>query len=86
MDGEIENLKIKLELCNGEFKLYKVKNKINDYKKIRKFRCKVQLNYHPKNIKDLKTNVIPKQMEIETLSDIFIRPKLKHLLDSSIST
>ena len=37
---EIENIKLKLELCNRElllnekeFKLYKVKYKLNDYKK-----------------------------------------------------
>ena len=54
---------------------------------MRKFRSKVQLNYNPKNIKDLKTNVIPKQLEIDTLSDIFIRPKIKHLSENnSIST
>ena len=62
-----------------------MKYKLNDYKKMRKFRSKVQFNNNPKHIKDLKTNVIPKQMEIETLSDIFIRPKIKHLLESSIS-
>ena len=86
MDEEIENLKLKLELCNSEFELHKVKYKLNDYKKMRKFRSKVQLNYNPKNIKDLKTNVILKQMEIETLSDIFIGPEIKYLLDSRIST
>ena len=59
MDDEIENLKLQLELCYNEFELYKVKYKINDYKKMRKFRSKFQLNYNPKNIKDLKTNVIP---------------------------
>ena len=48
MDDEIENLKLKLELCNSEFELYKVKYKLNDYKKMRKFRSIVQLNYKPK--------------------------------------
>ena len=48
MDDEIENLKLKLELCNSEIELYKVKYKLNDYKKIRKFRSKIQLNYNPK--------------------------------------
>ena len=47
MDDEIENLKLKLELCS-EYELYKVKYKLNDYKRIRKFRSKVQLNYNPK--------------------------------------
>ena len=87
MDDETENLKLQLELCYSEFELYKVKYKLNDYKKMRKFRSKVQLNYNPKNIKDLKTNVIPKQLEIDTLSDIFIEQKIKHLLENnSIST
>ena len=54
MDDEIENLKLQLELCYSEFELYKVKYKLNDYKKMRKFRTKVQLNYNPKIIKDLK--------------------------------
>ena len=63
MDDKIENLKLQLELCYNEFELYKMKYKLNDYKKVRKFRSKVQLNYNPKNIKDLKTNVILKQME-----------------------
>ena len=74
MDDEIENLILQFELCLSE--LYKVKYKLNNYKKIRKFRFKVQLNYNPKNIKVLKTN-IPKPLEIDTynLSDIFIRLK-----------
>ena len=86
MDEEIENLKLKLELCNSEFELYKVKYKLNDYKKMRKFRSKIQLNYNSKNIKDLKTNVIPKQLEIDTytLSHIFIRPKNKHLVETLV--
>ena len=79
MDDEIENLKLQLELCYREFVLYKVKYKLNDYKKMRKFSSKVQLNYNPKNIKDLKTN--SKQLEIDTLSDSFIRQKIKHLLE-----
>ena len=81
MDDEIENLKLQLELCYSEFELYKMKYKLNDYKKMRRFRSKVQLNYNPKIIKDLKTNVIPKQLERDPLSDIFIRPKIKILLD-----
>ena len=85
MDNKIKNLKLQLELCYSEFELYKVKYKLNDYKKMRKFRSKVQLNYNPKNIKDLKTNVIPKKLKIDTytLSDIFIRPKIKHLLENN---
>ena len=33
MNDEIENLKLQLELCYSEFVLYKVKYKINDYKR-----------------------------------------------------
>ena len=81
MDDEIENLKLQLELCYSEFELYKVKYKLNDYNKMKRFRSQIQLNYNPKIIKDLKTNVIPKQLERDPLSDIFIRPKIKILLD-----
>ena len=56
-----------------------MKYKLNDYKKIRNFTSKVKLNYNLKHIKDLKQNVIPKQMELETLSEIFIGPKVKQL-------
>ena len=50
-----------------------------------RFRYKVNLNYNPKHIKDLKTN-IPKQLEIDTynLSDIFIRPKNKIFINPKI--
>ena len=51
---------------------------------MRRFRYKVNLNYNPKNIKKLKQTVIPKQIEIETSSDIFIKPKLKHILNNSV--
>ena len=81
MNDEIENLKLQLQLCYREFELYKVKYKLNDYKKMRRFKSKVQLNYNPKIVKDLKTNVILKQLERDPLSDIFIRPKIKILLD-----
>ena len=55
--------------------------------KMKRFRSKVQLNYNPNIKKDLETNVIPKQLERDPLSDIFIRPKIKHLLENnSIST
>ena len=83
MNDEIKNLKLQLELYYREFELYKVKYKLNDYKKMRKFRSKVMLNYNAKNIKDLKINLIPKQPDIYTLSDIFIRPKIKLLLENN---
>ena len=42
----IDNLTLKYELFNREFELYKVEHKLKDYKKLRKLRSKVQLNYN----------------------------------------
>ena len=75
MDDEIEKLKLQLELCYSEFELYKMKYKLNDYKKMKRFRSKVQLNYNPNIKKDLETNVIPKQQERDPLSDILLDQK-----------